>query len=37
MILHLLAQIAWQGEWSTAVEEATARNVPIVYAVQKDG
>lgn len=37
-ILVLAAQgIDWQGEWVVAVEEATARNVPILYAVHKDG
>ncbi len=38
MLFILLAQgIEWQGEWSDAVKEATARNVPIIYAIQKDG
>jgi hypothetical protein len=28
--------IDWQGDWDAAVKEATARNVPILYAVHKD-
>jgi hypothetical protein len=29
--------IDWKGDWDAAVEEATARNVPIHIAVHKDG
>ena len=28
--------IDWQGNWEAAVKEATARNVPILFAVHKD-
>jgi len=28
--------IDWQGDWDAAVKEATARNVPIHFAVHKD-
>ena len=28
--------IDWQGDWEAAVKEATARNVPIHFAVHKD-
>ena len=28
--------IDWQGDWEAAVKEATARNVPILFAVHKD-
>ncbi|MBI3856926.1 MAG: hypothetical protein HY293_14660 [Planctomycetes bacterium] len=28
--------IDWQGDWAAAVDEATARNVPIHIAVHKD-
>ena len=29
--------IDWKGDWDAAVQEATARNVPIAYHVHKDG
>ena len=29
--------IDWQGDWEEAVKEATARNVPIMFTVHKDG
>lgn len=28
--------IDWQGDWEAAIKEATARNVPIHFAVHKD-
>lgn len=28
--------IDWQGDWDAAVQEATARNVPIMFTVHKD-
>lgn len=28
--------IDWKADWDAAVKEATARNVPIMYAVHKD-
>jgi hypothetical protein len=28
--------IDWQGDWDAAVQEATARNVPIMFCVHKD-
>ena len=28
--------IDWQGDWDAAVKEATARNVPIHFAIHKD-
>ena len=28
--------IDWQGDWEAAVKEASARNVPILFAVHKD-
>jgi hypothetical protein len=28
--------IDWQGDWEAAVQEAAARNVPIMFAVHKD-
>jgi len=28
--------IDWKGDWDSAVEEATARNVPIHIAIHKD-
>ncbi|MBI2901745.1 MAG: hypothetical protein HYY17_16290 [Planctomycetes bacterium] len=31
------AGIEWQGDWDEAVKEATARNVPIMFAVHQDG
>jgi hypothetical protein len=29
--------IDWKGDWESAVKEATARNVPILFHVGKDG
>jgi hypothetical protein len=29
--------IDWKGDWDAAVEEASARNVPLHVAVHKDG
>ena len=28
--------IEWQGDWADAVDEATARNVPIMFTIHKD-
>lgn len=28
--------IDWKGDWDAAVKEATARNVPILFAIHKD-
>ena len=30
-------QIQWAGDWEKALEEAKARNVPIMFTLHKDG